>query len=844
MFGRLFGRSYCSTSAQVKQSSREPSSAIHTSDYPSDANHSPSFLPASSELPRHLREIVLPAPLLQDAFDPPRHMRIIVAQDPFSQSPRTPLFDSHPSRDSSASSVRKNAFGSYSSMDSPEAGSYTSTTSNGSSRSISSSQPPQEPALFPGPPPESPSFYRLVDYMFGNVPMSYKGASVKMRPLNTTESPDRQSFLVTKLFSVSTHEPPSVRYSAGATIPDGVPVYPKIYVDSPSQASLNDNASPPSLLPSEHEWAPTPAAGDSLPIARSKGLFFAIGVIVSIPRDQQSLLSANWTAFSRALDEFARVVHAELQDAVLTQAARLRQCRSAVDDFPMPITAQQLRISPLATNESVRASALRFIGRFASGLSVPRVRCGISKWDVWREEARRLDGLLSNSEKNGSTYLEIILASFLGADTDWLETFGFVNPLFADWKSQRVMIPPSRTIVTGVNHTTQRILYLLAAFLPAGANVNPFVGHKSSPAASPGPGSLASHKIGRAALDIPGRRQPLRLSMSHYDSHSNLQASSSVASYISSIWSQPSSVTTALTSSTMSAKDGLPILSDAAISDVVSYSSSSAELDIDTDFFGPWDDVSGSPISVGCGSSSLPGSLMATGLGNMTVTSYDMRPRYSITSSSESGETILDVAISPHYADLRVPSLSSSVNRTRPSSGVKFDLPPLTSTSHPSSSSLDVTGISSYFHPEFKLQSCPAIADVNVVLRALIEDSEYGQVPITQNSWTIVSRALVIDVDAKNVVVWNVLRRLSEDSCTLLQQVVKSAPAGGGCDLARIWDDERLSQTSTPSCNPNMPAKEIVENVLSEIIDAAGEHNLRRGISQMMLGSIAQELAI
>ncbi|KAK9331421.1 hypothetical protein V1520DRAFT_337744 [Lipomyces starkeyi] len=844
MFGRLFGRSYCSTSAQAKQSSPESSSAIlHTSDPPSDPDRSTSFIPVSSELPRHLREIVLPAPLLKDAFDPPRHMRIVVAQDPFSQSARTPLFDSHPSRDSSASSVRRNAFGSYSSMDSAEAGSYTSTTSNGSSRSISSHSP-LEPALFPGPPPESPSFYRLVDHMFGNVPMSYKGASVKMRPLNTTESPDRKSFLVTKLFSVSTHEPPSVRYSAGATIADGVPIYPKIYVDSPSQSSFNDNAAPPGFLPAEHEWVPTPAAGDSLPVARSKGLFFAIGVIVSIPRDQQSLLSANWTAFSRALDEFARVVHAELQDAVLTQAARLRQCRSSVDGFSMPVTAQQLRISPLTTNENVRASAVRFIGRFASGLSVPRVRCGISKWDIWREEARRLDSILSNPEKKGSTYLEIILASFLGADTDWLETFGFVNPLFEDWKSKRVMIAPSRTIVTGDNHTTQRILYLLAAFLPAGASANQFVVHKSSPAASPGPCSLTSHKVGRAALDIPGRRQPLRLSMTHYDSHSNLQASSSVASYISSIWSQPSSVTTALTSSTMSAKDGLAISSEAAISDAVSYSSSSAELDLDADFFGPWDDVSGSPISVGCGPSSLPGSLTAAALGNMTVTSYDMRPRYSITSSSESGETILDVAISPHYADLRVPSLSSSVNRTRPSSGVKFDLPQLTSTSHTSSSSVDVTGISSFFHPEFKLQSCPAIEDGNVVLRALIEDSEYGQVPITQNSWTIVSRALVIDVDAKSVIVWNVLRRLSEDSCTLLQQVVKTAPVRGGCDLARMWDDERLSQTSTPSCNPNMPAKEIVENVLSEIIDAAGKHNLRTGISQMMLGSIAQELAI
>ncbi|KAK9372300.1 uncharacterized protein V1513DRAFT_257190 [Lipomyces chichibuensis] len=839
MFGRLFGRSYCSTSVQTKQFSPESSSAIrYTTDLPSDSDPS-----RSSDLPIHLREIVLPAPLLQDAFDPPRHIRIVVAQDPFSQSARTPLFDSHPSRDSSPSIGRRNAFGSYSSMDSTEAGSYASTTSNGSSRSISS-QPPQEHALFPGTPPESPSFHRLVDYMFGSVPMSYKGASVKMRPLNTTESPDRKSFLVTKLFSVSTHEPPSVRYSPGATIADGVPVYPKIYVGSPSQCSFNDDASPPSFLPAEHEWVPTPAAGDSLPVARSKGLFFAIGVIISIPRDQQSLLSANWTAFSRALDEFTRVVHAELQDAVLAQADRLRQGRSAMEGFPMPVTAQQLRISPLTTNESVRASAARFIARFASGLSVPRVRCGISKWEVWREEARRLDGLLSNSEKNGSTYLEIILASFLGADTDWLETFGFVNPLFADWSSKPVMLPPSRTIVTGDNQTTQRILYLLAAFLPAGASVNQFVLHKSSPAASPGPGPYASHKVGRAALDIPGRRQPLRLSTSHYDSHSNLQASSSVASYISSIWSQPSSVTTALTSSTMSAKDRLAISSDAAMSDAVSYSSSSAELDLDADFFGPWDDVSGSPISVGCGSSSLPRSLLGGAVGNMTVTSYDMRPRCSITSSSDSGETILDVAISPHYADLRVPSLSSSVNRTRPSSGVKFDLPPLTSTSQTSSSSVDVTGISSYFHPEFKLQSCPAIEDASVVLRALIEDSEYGQVAITQNSWTIVSRALVIDVDAKSVIVWNVLRRLSEDGRTLSQQVVKTTPLLGGCDLARMWDDERLSQSSTPSCNPNMPAKEIVENVLSEIIDAAGKHNLRKGISQMMLGSIAEELAI
>ncbi|KAJ8096735.1 hypothetical protein POJ06DRAFT_278865 [Lipomyces tetrasporus] len=835
MFSRLFGRSYSSTSAQGKQSSPETSSAIppRLSGLHCDPKHSPSFVSASPELLHHLRDIVLPAPLPQDAFDPARHMRIVVAQDPFSHSARSPLFDSHLSRD--PRTLRRNAFGSCSSTDSAEAGSYFSTTSDGSASSLAT----QEPSLLPGPPPESPSFYRLVDYMFGSVPMSYKGASVKMRSLNTTESSDRRSFLVTKLFSVSAREGPKVSYSSSAAIPDGVPVYPKIYVESESQSSFTRLDSNSSFLPAEHEWEPTPAPGDSLPFARSKGLFFAIGVIISIPRDYPSLLSANWTAFLRALDEFARVVHAELQSAVLSQAAQVRQCGSTMGGFSIPVTVQQLRLSPLTANESVRASALRFTTRFASGLSAPRVRCGISKWDVWREEARRLDDFLSSSENGCSTYLEAVLASFLGADTDWLETFGFVNPLFEGWRHKAIKIPPTRTIVAGDNNTAQRILYLLAAFLPAGTSRTPSVLHKSSPAASPGPGALASHKVSRGALDIPGGRQSLSVSMPLYDSHSNLHVSSSVTSYISSIWSQPSSVPTALTPSNMSAKDGSAISSDASISDAVSYSSSSAELDIDTDFFGPWDDVLGSPISIGGGSGLLPG--------NMTMTpSYDIRPRCSVTPGSGSGEAILDVAIPPRYADLRVPSLAISVNKGRPSSGVKFDLPQPTSTSISASlSSVDNTGISSFFHPEFKLQACTSIEeDASLVLRAIIEDAEYGQVPITLNAWTVVSRALVIDVDAKSVMVWNLLRRLSDDGCTLLQQVVKTMPVCGECNLARMWVDGRLSQESTPSYSQNLADREIVERVLSEIVDASGTQDLRMGINQMMLGPVIRDSAV
>ncbi|KAK9236315.1 hypothetical protein V1525DRAFT_221770 [Lipomyces kononenkoae] len=835
MFGRLFGRSYGSTSTQVKQTSPESSSSAisHASDTPADLTHSSSFIPATPDLPHHLREIVLPAPLLPDAFDPTRHIRIVVAEDPFSQIARIPLFDSHSSGDSSASSLRRYAIGSYSSVDSTEHGSYATTMSNDSFRS-SSSQSTEDSALFEGPPPESPSFYRLVDYMFGNVPMSYKGASVKVRELNTPESSDRKSFLVTKLFSVSTHESARMRYSAGAIIPDSALVYPKIYVESHTRSPFTRNASTSSFLPAEHEWVPTPAPGDSLPISRSKGLFFAIGVVVSVPRDQHSLLSANWNAFSSALDELARAVHAELQDAVITQAAQLRQCRNAVDGSPVTAAAQQLRISPLTTNENIRVSALRFVRRFASGLSVPRVRCGISKWDVWREEARRLDELLSNSEIKAHTYLEAILASFLGADTGWLEMFGFVQPLF----EERVTVPPTRTIVTGNNQISQRILYLLAAFLPPGVSVNPFVLHKSS--ASHGPSSVT--KFDRGALDIPGRGQPFRASLSNYESQSNLQVSPSVASYISSIWSQPSSVTTALTSSTLSAKDGLAISSDASNFDAASYSSSSAELDNDMEFFGPWDDASSSPISIECGAVSVPGSLTAA-MGTMTtMTSYDMRPRYSVTHSSDLGEIILDVPISPRYADLRVPSLSTCVNRSRPSSGVKFDLPLLTSTSKVASASVDVTGMSSFFHPEFKLQSCPSIEDMNIVLRSLVEDADYGQMPVTQTSWTVVSRALVIDVDAKNVTLWNVMRRLSEESGTLLQHVIQTAPVGG-FDLARMWNDKQLSQKASPSANANMVAKEKIERVLSEIIDAADKCNLRMEISQMMLGPSTVELA-
>ncbi|KAK9469117.1 hypothetical protein V1512DRAFT_258638 [Lipomyces arxii] len=852
MFGRIFGRSESLDLVNTQNSvptlhlpgqyesfDLQPQNVSTRSSASSISSSSP------GELPQQLREILIPASLEPNALNSTCHMRVVVAQDPFCQAVRAPLFDSHPTAENTQTSDLKrgnlNSFPAHA----------TSETDSCSSISPSNGLIPNQhnQPVFPTPSPDAPSFYRLVDYMFGNVPMAYKGTGVKMRPLNVGDSSERLSFLISKLFSISPHDRSRFVYSADSDVPEGLSPYPKIKLNSSSTPfGLHASGSTASALPTECSWDPLPAPGDSLPVPQGKGVFFAIGVVVSVHKDDQYLLTSNWSAFSRSLDEFARVIYAQLQEVLISQHAQTVQCGSP--DSTTHLLLQHFRIPPayLQGNEEVRMSALRFFNRFCDGQSIPRIRSGMGKWDIWAEESRRLDELFTHSNKGLPSFLKRALTSFLGAHLDWLETFGFTKPLL----DRHTASIPIRTIVVGDKQTSQRILFLFAAFLRVD-DVTPQL--KSSQTASLSTSS--SIRLARDAWDIPALRHPPRVSS---NARMSLNLGSSSTSYISSLWSQPSSIKTPLTAANMFTREVTSSGSSISDSISVSCSSTTAEMDNDADFFGPWEDISGSsPLTMatvnalsGSARFSSADNTLNVAMGSVTMTSYDVKPKFTV---PESAPVVMEVAIPARYADLRLPSLSGSIGRIRPYSNVKFDCAPVSMSPTDTMPKNLIGNGNSLFHPEFQIQSCCGPIDDGTlekcITRSLIEDAEYGGIVLPHpmpekefSEWTVVSRALIVDVDHHHIQVWSVVRKFAKDKRSIMQKVVKSEPLvalDGTIDLTNMWTAEESGLewlSATRSATANSISRERVEKVLHEFVDFAGKSSecLRLALNRVLIG--------
>ncbi|KAK9453304.1 hypothetical protein V1511DRAFT_462804 [Dipodascopsis uninucleata] len=678
MIAKLFGRKGSSYSSQqhARSTQRE-----------SENRHAKS----ASGLPH---DLVMNPPLHSNAFDPARHLRIYIAQDPLVDKTKIPLFDSH--------------------YKPPRATTISSIPHNGANDSFLAGLTPDrfpEP-VFRDQPPHTVAFTRLLDLMFGSVPMSYKGTSTKIMTLSSSD--DRCVVLVTKLFAVGLHHGPKYTYTDNSYVPSQDFIYPHVRQEAdPDQSPLCSSSSTgSSALPAEHGWAPVSAPGDSLPEIRGRALFFALGIVVSLPRDKPNLISTQWNLFSRAIDDLARIAFLKIQSEVL---AKREMMTSAYSNISVPVALQNIRIAPtvLQSDSDLQMSAASFADRFVKSMTVPRLKHNTensNKWAFWRSEATAVSNLLSDlspRQQDGQTFLETLLASFLCTNTESPE------------------LPSTRTVIIGSSAIANRILFLVSSFL-------------SSPDSVPRSPVVTLAARGRYGLDIPGVS---------FSGHSQLLS----GSYISSIWSSQSALS--------STPDGSVMESATSLS---STSSSASTLDDnDCDFFGSWEDTLPQlSATTNCGS---PFSTATT-----PITSFNVRPKYTVTRLSDN-TSVLDVALPPRYADVRVPSLSSTI---------------------PGQSFVSSVKLSPAFHPDFRVQAADSTsATENRIYRALCEDADYSNTCLRPNVPTVVARTIVASIQSLKVEIWSLSRTLlSNGQCE--QKIIKrNANAIPEWNISRLWVD-------------------------------------------------------
>ncbi|OJJ47973.1 hypothetical protein ASPZODRAFT_63629 [Penicilliopsis zonata CBS 506.65] len=143
-------------------------------------------------------------------------------------------------------------------------------------------------------------------------------------------------------------------------------------------------------------------------------------------------------------------------------------------------TIVHLPANILAVNSRLREEALRSTRRISLALQMPYVVTGQSRWGVWREEGRSI--VRSLGDKEHGFFFLVLITAFLGNHTEWLSVLG------PDWyrrrhhlqqKAQTADADPgitSRTVIVSPDKmTARRLIFLLAAFLPAKQRFEPLL---------------------------------------------------------------------------------------------------------------------------------------------------------------------------------------------------------------------------------------------------------------------------------------------------------------------------------------------------------------------------------
>ncbi|EKD14935.1 hypothetical protein MBM_06696 [Drepanopeziza brunnea f. sp. 'multigermtubi' MB_m1] len=149
-----------------------------------------------------------------------------------------------------------------------------------------------------------------------------------------------------------------------------------------------------------------------------------------------------------------------------------------IKPFKIPKTnAKMVSLTPhcLAQSPRIQREADAARQRIVNGLRAYQVVTGQGRWGIWREEAR-LVGKWAGSKDEGFFFFNL-LTGFLGNHTEWLQALGPSWYRRKHSQQQRAnkdddISLPARTIVVSDHKVmARRLIFLLAAFLPANQQV-------------------------------------------------------------------------------------------------------------------------------------------------------------------------------------------------------------------------------------------------------------------------------------------------------------------------------------------------------------------------------------
>ncbi|OKL60917.1 hypothetical protein UA08_03565 [Talaromyces atroroseus] len=190
--------------------------------------------------------------------------------------------------------------------------------------------------------------------------------------------------------------------------------------------------------------------------------------------DRLDLLVDRWDVITRTLTYLEKLARYEILILLKKVDA---QAASAPKPMKMPNmqrtnqTIIQLRPNVLAHNSKLKEELLLNAQRISAALRIPRVVLGQSRWGVWRDEARWIARLMADKE-HGLFFL-VLITSFLGNHTEWLNTLGpewYRRRHQMQQKAQQDSEPTiaNRTLIISDNKmVARRLIFILSAFLPA-----------------------------------------------------------------------------------------------------------------------------------------------------------------------------------------------------------------------------------------------------------------------------------------------------------------------------------------------------------------------------------------
>ncbi|KAM7206820.1 Folliculin-interacting protein N-terminus domain containing protein [Naviculisporaceae sp. PSN 640] len=159
---------------------------------------------------------------------------------------------------------------------------------------------------------------------------------------------------------------------------------------------------------------------------------------------------------------------------------------------PPKTNAKHVTLLPncLQDNRRIGLEAEFAKSRVVAGIRASRVITGQNRWPIWREEARWVAKWVGGREEG---FLFNLLTGFLATHTDWLQalsppSYRRRHYLQQKGKGDEDASIPARTIVVAQDKTVaRRLIFLLAAFLPASQPLPGIRAHRPSTSASLGP---------------------------------------------------------------------------------------------------------------------------------------------------------------------------------------------------------------------------------------------------------------------------------------------------------------------------------------------------------------------